>query len=253
MLGLYVQRLCALDQVPLFDSVDKFGRCEKFCVGPRIQFTHRPLVWQNQFATDLRFGNVVSPFLDKRIVLIVRHPLDTLVSLWFQRKHRGDCSYQENLLEFLKDEIWGLPKYFRFYLLWHEHNERVREFLLLRYEDLRRNPFATFSSLVNFLRLPVHEGEIHRAVSDADFRRMRKMEETGTAPSYPSSGLNIFGVTKAKDSGSFHVRRGKIDGYRDYLAHSDIDRLFDRINSDLPDFYGYYAPSNEINTGDLTR
>jgi Sulfotransferase domain len=239
MLGLYVQKLFGLEYAPLFDDTDKLGRCQKFCTAPTMQFTHWPLVWHGQRAKDLDFGNVVGPFLRKRIVLIVRHPLDALVSHWLQRKHRGSERYEGDLIEFLDDEVWGLQKYFRFYSLWHEHNECVREFFLIRYEDLRQNPFLSFSRLLEFLALPVRGDELRLTISDADFGHMRKMEEAGLAPAYPSSCLNIFGLSNVADPESYHVRRGKVEGYRDYLKEHDIRHFTSMIKLELPSVFGY--------------
>ena len=105
MLGRYVQLLCDLPELPLFDMVDQLGRCQQLCVGPRMRFTHRPLLWHHQRASDLNYGNVIKPFDDKRVVLLVRHPLDTLVSLWMSRQHVWN--YTGDLVEFLEDPVWG--------------------------------------------------------------------------------------------------------------------------------------------------
>ena len=73
MLGRYVQLLCRLPDIPLFDATDRWGRCESFCAGPAMQFTHRPLLWHAQRASDLDYRRVVRPFEDKRVVLQCRH------------------------------------------------------------------------------------------------------------------------------------------------------------------------------------
>ena len=107
MLGRYVQLLCGLPDLPLFDATDHMGRCKSFCVGSAMQFTHRPLLWHEQRANDLNYQNVIQPFHGKRVALLIRHPLDTLVSHWMQRKHRGKENYAGSLPEFLEDPVWG--------------------------------------------------------------------------------------------------------------------------------------------------
>ena len=108
MLGRYIQLLCSLPDLPLFDATDRMGRCESFCVGSAMQFTHRPLLWHEQRAIDLNYQNVIQPFHGKRVVLLIRHPLDTLVSHWMQRKHRGNENYTGDLMKFLEDPVWGI-------------------------------------------------------------------------------------------------------------------------------------------------
>jgi len=239
MLGQYVQLTCELPELPLFDATDRLGRCESFCVGPAMQFTHRPLLWRNQLTSDLNHRNVVHPFKDKRVVLLIRHPLDTLVSHWMQRKYQRVKGYDGALLEFLDDQVWGLEKYFRFYSLWFQNREHVRDFLLLRYEDLHAEPQKVFARLLDHLNIPLHEGRLVKAVTDANFESMKRIELAGAAPRYRSSGLKIFATGNRDNPDAFHVRRGKVDGFRDYLEAADIRRLMDVINQRLPPFFGY--------------
>jgi sulfotransferase family protein len=239
MLGRYVQLTCGLRDLPLFDATDLMGRCEGFCVGPAMQFTHRPLLWHDQRAADLDFENVIRPFQHKRVVLLIRHPLDTLVSHWMQRKHQIREDYAGSLSEFLEDPVWGIEKFFRFYSLWFQHRERVRNLLLMRYEDIRTDPHSAFGRLLEYLDIPRQDDRVQQAVGDSDFENMKKIELAGAGPKYRSSGFNIFGTSDMNNPESFHVRRGKVGGFHDYLEEKDVNRLIDRINRQLPDFFGY--------------
>lgn len=245
MLGRYIQLLCDLPELPLFDTTDPMGRCQRFCVGPRIQFTHRPLHWDAQRADDLSYDNVVRPFEDKRVILIARHPLDTLVSHWLYRKHRMDQHgrrvWQDDLdlNSFVEDPVWGIEKFFRFYSLWHENRARVKRVSLLRYEDIRAEPKKTFALLLQSLQIPQQEDKMRQAIADADFENMRKVEKSGEAPKLQSSGYSIFGTADRSNPEAFHVRRGKVGGFQDYFEQTQIGPLLDRINRRLPEFFGY--------------
>lgn len=239
MLGRYVQLVCGLSQLPVFDTTDSLGRCESFCVGPRIQFTHRPLLWERQRAFDLDYGNVIKPFEEKRVVLLIRHPLDTLVSLWMYQHHRSAGNYAGNLKTFLDDPVWGIEKFFRFYTLWHEYRDRVRAVHLLRYEDMRTDPQVNFAKLLTFLGIPQQEQQLCQAVTDASFENMKKIEQSGSGPRFRSSGVSIFGSSDKNNPDSFHVRRGRVGGFRDYLSEQDVDQLLASIKRHLPEFFGY--------------
>jgi len=239
MLGRYVQLHCNLLYLPLFDATDSMGRCERFCVGPAMQFTHRPLRWDGQRATDLDYEKVVRPFQDKRVVLLIRHPLDTLVSLWMQRKHRGKENYTGELSDLLEDPIWGLEKYLSFYSLWFQHRDRVQDLLLLRYEDMRADARSVFAGLLKHLNIPQQVEPLGRAVADADFDSMNKMELSGDVPKYRSSGQSIFASGDRNNADAFHVRRGKVGGFYDYLQPKDADRLLELIDRRLPGYFGY--------------
>ena len=199
MLGRYIQLICDLPQLPLFDETDHLGRCKTFCAGPAMQFTHRPLLWRDQRAVALNRENVIAPFQNKRIVLLVRHPLDTLVSHWLQRKYRTEENCAGSLLEFLDDPAWGIEKFIRFYSLWFEYRESVKSFSLLRYEDLRAQPQTTFDRLLQYADIRRQEDKIVQSVTDADFANMKKIELDDKGPKYSSSGLGIFATGDRKN------------------------------------------------------
>jgi len=239
MLGRYVQLVCNLSESPLFDATDNLGRCERFCVGPAMQFTHRPLRWESQRASDLNYENVIRPFETKRVVLLIRHPLDALVSLWMQRKYQTSERYGGGLNEFLSDPIFGIEKLFRFYSLWFDYCDRPKDFLLMRYEDMRKDPNLFFLNLLHFVNIPVRESDVRQAVEDAHFDTMKKIEISGGGPKYRSSGLAIFGPGDKNNPDALHVRRGKVGGFVDYLAPRDVEELTAQIERKLPAYFGY--------------
>lgn len=239
MLGRYVQLTCGLAEMPLFDATDFWGRCERFCVGPAMQFTHRPLLWRDQRAEDLDHAAVIRPFRHKRVVLLVRHPLDTLVSLWMQRQHRGDGNYSGSLVEMLDDPVWGIEKFLRFYTLWFQHRDEVGGVRLVRYEDMRADPHSMFAGILDYLAIPRRDDALLQAVADADFDSMRKVEQSASIPKYRSSGFSIFGSEGATNAEALHVRRGKVGGYADYIGPGDAERLLTLIGERLPTYFGY--------------
>jgi len=241
MLGRYVQLICGTAQAPLFDATDSLGRCKRYCVGPAMHFTHRPLLWHRQTPDDLTYANVIAPYENKRVVLLIRHPLDVIVSHWMQRLHRVHDDYTGSLMQMVDDPVWGLDKQFRFYSLWCQHRDRVKNFKLVRYEDMRANPQSVFRDVLASLGIPAQEDALAQAVTDADFESMKKVELSGAAPTYPSSGFNIFahGELKEKNDDALHVRRGAVGGFYDYLSTEDARRLLALIATRLPAFYGY--------------
>jgi hypothetical protein len=221
MLGRYVQLACQMSELPLFDSTDYLGRCTGACIGPRMQFTHRPLTWESQTAGDLNYGNVVGPFTDKRVVLIVRHPLDALVSSWQQRRHRSAAGYSGSLMEFLDDPVHGLSKLLRYYRLWERASSQGKHIHLLRYEDLMQDAIVGFEHLLEFIDIDPSPELVSKAVDYASFENMKKLETAGDGPRYTSTGLEIFATGDRRIPDAFHVRRGKVEGFREYLGESE--------------------------------
>lgn len=239
MLGRYIQLACDLPYQPLFDATDRLGRCERACLGPAMHFTHRPLTWINQTAANLNFDNVIKSFTSKKIVLIVRYPLDALVSFWFQQKTRVQNGFLGELKEFLDNPVFGLEKLLRFHHLWQESANLVQDFHLLRYEDMKLNPADRFRELLNFLDIVPEEKLLEAAVDYSSFENMKKLEISGSEPQYPSSGLSIFATGDRKDPDAFHVRRGKVGGYKDYLDSITATHYEGRVSCEMGVMYGY--------------
>ena len=238
LIGRYCQLLVGLDRLPLFDYYDRLGRCERVKGGPAMHFTHNPLEWTKQTSADLNFYNVVEPFYRKKVVLIARHPLDSLVSSWHQAIHRS-MEYQGDLKSFIEHPVWGLEKFIRFYNLWAEQRVNVPEIALLRYEDLRRDAFGRLKAVIEFLGMEIEEELVCKAVEFSSFESMRKMEEKGVPLRYKSSGLDIFATGDKKNPNAFHVRKGDIGGYRKLLEPEAITKFEKQIIQELDGWYGY--------------
>lgn len=237
LLGRYMQLYCRLDYQPLFDSTDWLGRCERACVGPAIQFTHRPLTWERQTAADLSLANVIEPFAGKKVVLLIRHPLDALASQWQQQRFRVAPPFTGDFVEFLQHPVYGLDKCLRFHQLWHAECARSDAVHVLRYETMRQAPLETATEVLRFLAIPIDERLLELAVGDASFERMRELEAAGQGPRYRSSGLSIFATGDRGQPDAYHVRRGKVGGYRDYLDSAASARCEMRVHEGLSFWY----------------
>ncbi len=251
LLGRYLQTRCRREEVYLFDGADRFGRCDRACEGPSMHFTHQPLVWAGQTAADLHHRNVIRPFARKRVILLARYPLDALISHWFQvrasAKHDGR-ELDLDLVGFITDPVWGLEKLIAFYNLWIRHSRDAREILLVRYEDLRSNTHAELERVLTFLRVGLDDRAMQRAISDASFESMQRLEASGGGPRYRLSGISIFaGYEDPADLSSLHVRRGKVGGFRDYLSGPDCARFERRIAAELDPRLGYSASGVAVN------
>ena len=89
------------------------------------------------------------------------------------------------------------------------------------------------------LKMPVVPEFVHTAVDFASFNNMRQMEESHKPLKYKSSGYRIFGVTDHSNPESYHVRRGKIGGYREYFNEETQLKLEQQVASHMPPLYEY--------------
>jgi hypothetical protein len=223
----------------LFDGWDWLGRCERVWGGPACHFTHHPLTWENQTALDLTYGNVVKPFGDRRIVLLVRTPLDAILSAWYQETKRVTPPYGGSFIEFVNDPVFGLDKFIKFYNLWADAIQKNERILLVSYENQRLNNLDTLTSVLKFLGMNVPPEIADLAIADASFESMQSIEKIGNGPVYRSSMQSIFATNVGAGDDGLHVRRGVIGGYVDVLPEHDRIRLEQKISDELNPVYGY--------------
>lgn len=242
LVGRYMQLLCGTQQMPLYDSHDWLGRCERAPQGPRMMFTHRPLEWSGQTAGDLTPRNVIAPFRGKKVVLIARYPLDVLVSAWFQQRFRAGKPFTGDLVAFLDNPSFGLQKLLHFHQIWADRCDEVDAFSVLRFEDLISDAAERLKVICNFLDIPVDESRVEKSVDFASFDNMKSLEGSEDGVRYRSSGLNVFATGDKANPDAWHMRRGKVGGYRDYLDPGTARAFEDRISTGMADRFGYKNP-----------
>ncbi len=241
MLGKYVQLFTGRDEklpLPLFDQFEYIDPRV-----PLIQFTHGNLEWTYQTAADLTMENTVSCWRHTNVMLLVRNIPDVLVSLFWQAKTQATPPYQGDISEYIRNPVQGVEKAVAFLQLWEAGRLSIPKLMLMRYEDLRFKPAEEFCRLLEFFQIPIREDYIGQAVAFSDFKNMRKLEmdnrHTRTLV-YSSSGLPIFATgDTASTQEAFHVRKGQVGGYHEYLSEADVRFLRDTMQGRIPAWYGY--------------
>ncbi|MEM6868629.1 MAG: sulfotransferase domain-containing protein [Cyanobacteria bacterium P01_C01_bin.121] len=178
-----------------------------------------------------KYGQFGNSYEQQKVILLVRDPRDALVSRYHQ--HRAELPF--NNVESYIIEGSDLAAYIQFYNDWQTYRDRAKDFLLVRYEDLKANTFEEMCRVFIFLDLPVTSDEVHQAIDYASFKNMRKMELEG-------SQLIRTGVMSSRDvtrPESFKVRKGKIGSYRKELSTEIIEMLDTTIRAQLNPIYGY--------------
>ncbi|MFN2542181.1 MAG: sulfotransferase domain-containing protein [Chthoniobacterales bacterium] len=159
-------------------------------------------------------------FRHRQIVLLARDPRDTFVSLYLQVTRRDPGTRErfaeKSIGELLRDRRFGVGAIVTTMNDWLNEFSRSRNFFLLRYESLRAAPAQQFRALLARLDEAAPNMSIFQAALEfSEFENMRKLEAAGA---FDSKILQARDVT---DPESFKVRRGKVGGYKDYLAAED--------------------------------
>jgi hypothetical protein len=219
-----------------FDNLHKKNRAI-----PKLFFTH------DNYLKDYT-GNRDSKadFYDKKVVLLIRNPLDVAVSQFFQWKYRmrpGKKAlnrYPEHgsdieIYDFLMDPDAGLTKIIDYLNLWAREAGKIKDLLIVRYEDMRSNTGEVLEKIVTFLGTPGEQDQIQEAVRFASVENMRNME---TKRTFWLSGSRMVAKDKSNPN-SYKVRKAKVGGYRDYFDDQQIQTLNQLVADRLDSIFGY--------------
>lgn len=169
---------------------------------------------------------------DKKVIFLVRDPRDVIVSYYFQATQR-DKNFCGDISTFIRHNRIGIDAVVRFMKMWFDNRNIPQDFLLVRYEDLKRTPYFEFKKILSFLGLTtLSESEIKRIIKMTDFENMKKIEREGKL------GFQLR-PRDLDNPESYKVRRGEMGGYVNYLSSEDIDYLNSKIKEQLPLEYGY--------------
>lgn len=152
----------------------------------------------------------------KRVLLLGRDVRDTLVSAYFQATRRVG-TFGGPIGAFVRDDRYGVEKVLAFYRQWESARGVPDAFAFLRYEAMHAQPAASLRAVLAFLGAQdVSDAIVDAAVAFGSFDNLRQAESEDRFRSH------MLRTGSSADPESFKVRKGKVGGYRDYLAPEDI-------------------------------
>jgi hypothetical protein len=233
-------------------SFDNFNK--KNPAIPKIFFTHDNYIGDYTGNTETK-----SDFRDRKVIFLARHPADITVSQYFQWKYRMRRDKKSllhypshgedvSVSEFMMSPEWGLSRVIGFMNTWARNIDAIEDFLLIRYEDLKKDPTPVMRSVLEFAGTPATEDEITDAIEFGSFENMKKMEEKS---SFWLSGGRMKPKDKSNPS-SFKVRRAKVGGFVDYFEDDQAEKIARIVDETLsPVFqYGRESPAASDQTSD---
>jgi hypothetical protein len=208
---------------------------------PKIFFTH------DNYLKD--YATQVDPkalYREKRVVLMIRDPADVAVSQYYQWKFRMPSrkkrlndypSHGEDvsLYDFVMRPQSGLLKVIEFMNGWGRELDRIKNLLVVRYEDLRADPEKMLTRILDFIGTPGSTEHVREAVSFASIENMRQLERKRV---FWLSGRRML----AKDRGNldtYKVRRAKVGGYRDDFTPEQLESIEALVENRLLPGFGY--------------
>ncbi len=207
---------------------------------PAVFFTH------NNYLRDYT-GNQHSKahFAGKRIVLLVRDPRDVAVSQFFQWQYRMRPNKKFindypphgadiDVWEFVQDRDAGVPRIVDYFNGWAQAIPELGNILVVRYEDMRREPGEVLSKIMAFTGTDITPEQVNEAVEFAAYENMKKMEQDTF---FKGSGARVKPGDKNNPE-SFKVRKAKVGGYRDHFTDEQCEQL-QRMVDELDPMFGY--------------
>jgi hypothetical protein len=119
--------------------------------------------------------------------------------------------------------------------VWASELPKIKDLLLVRYEDMRAEPEKQLARIVEFLGMQPDAAFLKDTVEFASVDNLRKLEKQNY---FWRSGSRV----KARDPSnpdSYKVRRAKVGGYRDYFDDDEVARMDAMVNAELSDIFGY--------------
>jgi hypothetical protein len=169
-------------------------------------------------------------------IYVLRNPFDVAVSY---ARHFGKslteavetlCSSTASL-NATKFQVW------QFTGSWSDHFQSWTEqsdldVLLIRYEDMVRNPLPTFTRVADFVGFPDDDARVRKAIRFSSFRILAAQEQKGG-----------FVETSPKAGRFFH--QGRIGNGLNELSKADIDQLL-VTHGDMMRRCGYLDESGQV-------
>lgn len=180
------------------------------------EFTHLEAGLRNNYRYDQLVANPLW-CAGRPTLLLLRHPLDTLVSSFFQATKRLGI-YQGTLAEFAREPRFGVEKIVAWNLLWAGRSARHRRFRVVEYEALHADARAVLAAAARFFGAEPSDAALTAALEAGRIDKMREKESRGE---YQDYGKKLM-PGDLSDPDSFKVRRGVVRGFTDYLDAGDI-------------------------------
>jgi len=167
----------------------------------------------------------------KKVILLVRDPRDAVISNYYLKikRDKDPRCLNKSLSEFIREWLY-IDDFLELCNAWKQYKNVPKAFLLLHYEDLRKNTHNELKRLTDFLGLSVADVVISNAISRASFENMRQKEISGKSS-------NIMDLKNPEEH--LKTRKAKLGNYKDKLLPEDIKFIEKKLNQELDPSYGY--------------
>jgi len=168
-----------------------------------------------------------------KAVYIIRNPLDMVASIG----NHYSISY-DRAIDFMNHDnliiLNNSDRYFQHtaqkILSWRKNveswtNTKDLDVHIIKYEDLHCQTLSTVTKALDYLNIEYTRTIIEEAIDNSDFRRLKKQEMDYGFNEKPGNCITFF-------------RKGKVNGYKDELTSSQIEKVLSE-NESVMKVFGY--------------
>lgn len=102
-------------------------------------------------------------FKGKRVIVLFRDPRDIVVSCYREMAGRKGM-YRGSLPEFIRSSHFGIKKVLTFYNIWHANRGVPEQFVLVRYDDIYKDPRSVLRKVLAVIGLTEIDDELIETV-----------------------------------------------------------------------------------------
>lgn len=186
-------------------------------------------------------------YKNKKVIFLVRDPRDVIVSFYFQVMKRVKTDiYKEmrkigknGISPFIRNEKGGIKSIIKYFDLINKNKNKMGDYLLVKYEDLKNNTEDEFIRILKFIGgCDINKEYLEKSIKFSSFGNMHKMEKNSVIECKLSPG-------NKNDPESYKTRRGIVGGYIDYLNEKDVNYI-DKMTERFSDNYNCYKRSSNV-------
>lgn len=215
---------------------------------PNIIFSHGANEIFNTESSELSYKKESDRISKIPTVLLIRDPRDVMISYYFHITKRNitEKSTKNNFInrslnsgiekisDMIDHDTYGIKNIIKFSNIWYESCVK-KESSIFFYEDIKMNPQTEFSRLLSFLgESKINEKAFHKAIQETDFETMKMKEKANISNSKYLNAIDL------KDNDTYKSRKGKVNGFLDYLDENQVNRLNIHMQNLVPELRKKY-------------
>ena len=177
-------------------------------------------------------------YRNKKVILLIRDPRDTMVSLYIQMTKRWKVftESEKTINEFIWQETGALKSMIEYYNIWAQNRDIPKDLLMIRYEDIHSQTLQKLRESIEFLGVnDTPNDTLNEAI---EFNRLEKLKKREASGEFNTKRLK---PGSKDDPESMKVRKGKVGGYQEYLSYDEACKIRDYTYEHLDPWYGYKA------------